>query len=59
MADPKDGDKVIVYYDDGSYVIGTYTEQKPCWEYLQAENGHVYIITERAICITKVEDADQ
>jgi len=54
---PEPGDKVIVHYDDGSYVAGTLVEQQPCWEFLEAENDHVYIINNRAICIKKVEDA--
>jgi len=53
---PEPGDKVTVHYDDGSYVAGTLVEQLPCWEFLQVETGHVYIIDDRAICITKVEE---
>ena len=56
MNNPDVGDKVTVHYDDGSYVAGTLVEQMPCWEYLQVESGHVYIINDRAICITKVEE---
>ena len=55
---PEIGDKVTVHYDDGSYVVGVLVEPKPCWEYLQVETGHVYIINDRAISIMKVEDAN-
>ena len=56
MHNPDIGDKVIVHYDDGSYVAGVLVEPKPCWEYLQVETGHVYIINDRAISIMKDEE---
>ena len=53
---PEIGDKVIVHYDDGSYVAGVLVEQKPCWQFLRVENGNTYIIDDKAICIEKVEE---
>lgn len=54
MSEPQPGDKVVVHYDDGSFVEGELVDPKPCWQYLLVK-GHVYIINEHAISITKVE----
>ena len=56
MDNPVIGDKVIVHYDDGSYIAGVLVEPKPCWEYLEVESGNVYIIDDKAICVEKVEE---
>ena len=56
MANPKIGDKAIVHYDDGTFLVGVLVDPKPCWEYLEVESGNVYIIDDKAICIEKVED---
>ena len=56
--DPTIGDKVTVHYDDGSSVAGVLVAPKPCWQFLQAESGNVYIIDNKAICIEKVEEQE-
>ena len=56
MDNPEIGDKVIVHYDDGSYVAGVLVARKPCWQFLQTDFGNTYIIDDKAICIEKVEE---